>query len=350
VSQGLRVVHYLNQFFGGLGGEEKADSAPQVVNGPVGPGKAIINVLGDRGNVESTVICGDNYFADNEKEALEEVLSLVRACEPDILIAGPAFNAGRYGVACGQLCKAVNEKLGIPAVTAMYEENPGTDLYREDVFIVKTDESVKGMNDAISKMVNIGLRLVTDEQLGRAADEGYFSRGIIKNEFRDRNAAERAVEMVLDRIKGDPFEPELELPKFEHVKPAVLEKDLATATVALATDGGLVPRGNPDKMASSRSTSFAVYSIKGLDTLRPEEFEANHMGFDTDLVNQDPNRLVPLDVLRELEREGVIGKVHEKVYTTAGVATSLKNAEIIAQGIAEAMKADGVDAVILTST
>jgi glycine reductase len=74
------------------------------------------------------------------------------------------------------------------------------------------------------------------------------------------------------------------------------------------------------------------------------------MGFDTDLVNQDPNRLVPLDVLRELEREGVIGKVHEKVYTTAGVATSLKNAEIIAQGIAEAMKADGVDAVILTST
>jgi glycine reductase len=59
---------------------------------------------------------------------------------------------------------------------------------------------------------------------------------------------------------------------------------------------------------------------------------------------------VPLDVLRELEKEGVIGKVHEKIYTTAGVATSLKNAEMIARGIVKEMKANGVDAVILTST
>ena len=350
MSRGLRVVHYLNQFFGGMGGEEKADISPQAVDGPAGPGRAINNALGDRGNVVGTVICGDNYFADSEEKSLDEVLSMVTAYEPDILIAGPAFNAGRYGVACGKLCDAVNEKLGIPAVTAMYGENPGTDLYHEHVYIVKTDESVKGMNDAISKMVSIGLRLATDEPIGRPADEGYFPRGIIRNEFRDRNAAERAVEMVLAKVKGEPFEPELELPKFDRVKPAVLEKDLALATVALATDGGLVPKGNPDKLDSSRSTKFAVYSIKGLATLRSEEFEANHTGFDTDLVNQDPNRLVPLDVLREFEREGVIGKVHDMVYTTAGVATSLKNAENIAQGIAEEMKAGGVDAVILTST
>jgi glycine reductase len=88
VSQGLRVVHYLNQFFGGIGGGEKADTAPQAVDGPVGPGRAIINALGARGNLEGTVICGDNYYADNEKEALDEVLSLVRAYEPDIFIAG----------------------------------------------------------------------------------------------------------------------------------------------------------------------------------------------------------------------------------------------------------------------
>jgi glycine reductase len=129
-----------------------------------------------------------------------------------------------------------------------------------------------------------------------------------------------------------------------------LEKDLSRAILALATDGGLVPKGNPDKMDSSRSTRFAIYSIEGIDKLRPEEFEANHMGFDTEKVNQDPNRLVPLDVLRELEKEGVIGKVHEKIYTTAGVATSLKNAEMIARGIVKEMKANGVDAVILTST
>jgi glycine reductase len=68
------------------------------------------------------------------------------------------------------------------------------------------------------------------------------------------------------------------------------------------------------------------------------------------LVNEDPNRLVPVDALRSMEREGRIGKLHEEVFTTAGVATALKNAELIARGMAEAMKAHGIDAVILTST
>ena len=37
-----RVVHYINQFFGGIGGEEKADHKPEVREGVVGPG------MGDR--------------------------------------------------------------------------------------------------------------------------------------------------------------------------------------------------------------------------------------------------------------------------------------------------------------
>ncbi len=37
----IRVVHYLNQFFGGVGGENKADVGPQVRNGPIGPGRAL---------------------------------------------------------------------------------------------------------------------------------------------------------------------------------------------------------------------------------------------------------------------------------------------------------------------
>ncbi|MEW6335330.1 MAG: glycine/sarcosine/betaine reductase selenoprotein B family protein, partial [Thermodesulfobacteriota bacterium] len=37
----LRVAHYLNQFFGGIGGEEKAEAGPMVHQGAVGPGRAI---------------------------------------------------------------------------------------------------------------------------------------------------------------------------------------------------------------------------------------------------------------------------------------------------------------------
>ncbi|MCD5410636.1 MAG: glycine/betaine/sarcosine/D-proline family reductase selenoprotein B, partial [Clostridiales bacterium] len=35
-----RVIHYINQFFAGIGGEEKADIKPEIREGFVGPGMA----------------------------------------------------------------------------------------------------------------------------------------------------------------------------------------------------------------------------------------------------------------------------------------------------------------------
>ena len=350
MSQGLRVVHYLNQFFGGIGGEEKASERPQVKDGLVGLGRAIQDVLKERGEVVATVICGDNYFAERTEEAVDEVLRMLTPYQPDIVIAGPAFNAGRYGVACGEVCKAVQDKLGIPAVTGMYEENPGVDLYKRDVYIVKTAESARGTAEVASRMVNIALKLVAKEEIGKPAEEGYFPRGIIRNERVDKNAAERAVSMVLAKIKGEPFAPELELPKFDRVKPPTAIKDLTSARIALVTDGGLVPKGNPDNMESHKSTRFATYDIRRLGSLSSKDFEANHIGYNTGFVDQDPNRLVPLDVMRDLEKEGVIGKLHDKVYATAGVGTGLDSSKKIGQGIAEQLKAGRVDGVILTST
>ena len=346
----LRVVHYLNQFFGGIGGEQEANAAPQSSAGAIGPGRAFNKILTDRGEVVGTIVCGDNYFAENTPEALEEIVSMIRAYKPDLFIAGPAFNAGRYGVACGEICKVVQEQLGIAALTAMFEENPGIDLFQQEVYIIKTQDSVRGMTEAVSKMVSIGLRLVKNEEIGPALTEGYFPRGIVKNEFTEKNGAARAVDMVLAKIKGEPFQPELELPEPDGVEPAILQMELSSAKIALATDGGLVPKGNPDNMESNRSTRFAAYDIEGKGRLSQEDFEVNHMGFDTSLVNEDPNRLVPLDALREFENEGVIGQIHNEIYTTAGVATSLENAGKIARGMVAAMKDNGVDAVILTST
>ncbi|MGD9320571.1 MAG: glycine/sarcosine/betaine reductase selenoprotein B family protein, partial [Desulfobacteraceae bacterium] len=42
----LKVIHYLNQFFGQIGGEEKADTAPLKKDGTVGPGLLFQQVLG----------------------------------------------------------------------------------------------------------------------------------------------------------------------------------------------------------------------------------------------------------------------------------------------------------------
>lgn len=136
----------------------------------------------------------------------------------------------------------------------------------------------------------------------------------------------------------------------EVVPPSKLKKPINKATIALVTDGGLVPKGNPDRMVPVNSIKFAVYSISGKEKLYPADYEVKHQGYDNSFVLADPNRLVPVDAMRELERKGKIGKLYEYFFTTAGVMTTLENAKKFGRGIADKLLEANVDAVILTST
>ena len=346
----LRIVHYVNQFFGGLGGEDKAHLGPQAIEGATGPGRAIQAAVGVRGEVVATAVCGDNYIAENLETASNEIVELVRPFQPDIVIAGPAFEAGRYGIACGAVCKAVKDKLGVTAVTGMYHENPGVDLYHKEVFIVRTGNTVRTMNEAVDRMVKLALKLASGEKPGKPIEDGYVPRGMIVNEASDRTGAERVVAMLLDKLQCKPFEAEVDQPKYEPVVPAPPIRDISTAVIALVTDGGLYPKGNPDKVESGGATHFGRYSIKGMERLKAEEYEVNHGGYDSVFIRQDPNRLVPLDVMRDLEREKAFGRLHDYFYATTGVATTVENSRRMGREIAAELKAAGVSGVILTST
>lgn len=346
----LKIVHYVNQFFGGIGGEDKAYIGPKIVNGPIGPGRLIQENLGGHGDVVATVICGDNYFSEKVEDATKQVIALIKNYQPDGVIAGPAFDAGRYGIACGALCKAVQEQLGIPAVTGMYKENPGVDLYRRYVYIIETADSAKKMAESINRMMSILLKLIDDEKIGKPNLEGYFPRGYLINEISERLGSERLVSMLLAKIKGELFESEVVYPKYDRVEPAPGIKDLHSAIIALATDGGLVPKGNPDRIEARAATRFGSYSIEGKYTLDPGEYEVSHVGYTPVYVLQDVNRLVPVDVMRDLEKEGRIKKLYEKFYSTSGAVCVVENAKRIGQAIAREMKNEGISGVILTST
>src|SRR4051794_18548589 len=114
-----RIVHYLNQFFAQVGGEEKGAVGPGLKLGPVGPGRALQQAVADRGEVVATIFCGDNYFAEQPEAATEELLTHLGKSRADLLIAGPAFESGRYGVACGAICQAAQTQLGILSVAGM---------------------------------------------------------------------------------------------------------------------------------------------------------------------------------------------------------------------------------------
>ncbi len=41
----VTILHFVNQFFGGIGGEDQAETPPQFRAGPVGPGVALAKHL-----------------------------------------------------------------------------------------------------------------------------------------------------------------------------------------------------------------------------------------------------------------------------------------------------------------
>jgi glycine reductase complex component B subunit gamma len=199
-------------------------------------------------------------------------------------------------------------------------------------------------------MAALGVKLARRQAIGKPADEGYLPRGVKRNEFAAKPPAERAVDMLLAKLSGKEFHSEIAPPKFAGGKPAAPLGDLKSAVIALVTDGGLVIEGNPDKIEPGRPTRFTTIPISGVNSLGADKFDAVHSGYDTASANQDPNRLVPLDIMRELEHEGKFAKLHEFVRSTGGAHAAVENAVQIGRQIADQLKAAGVTGVILTST
>lgn len=346
----LRVVHYVNQFFAGIGGEEKADTKPHVAENLPPISTNLNKLLGEEIEIVATVVCGDSYFNENIETASAEVLEMIKGFEPQLFIAGPAFNAGRYGVAAGTITKVVQEALNIPCLTGMYVENPGADMFKKEVYIVETSDSAAGMRKALPKLAALATKLAKGEEIGSPAEDGYLERGIRVNYFHTDRGSKRAVDMLVKKIKGEDFVTEYPMPNFDRVDPSPAIKDLANAKIALVTSGGIVPKGNPDRIESSSASKYGEYSIAEFNDLTEDTHETAHGGYDPVYANLDSDRVLPVDVLRDLEKGGKIGKLYDYFYTTTGNGTAVASSKKFAAEIGAKLIADGVDAVILTST
>jgi glycine reductase len=323
-----------------MGGEEKASIAPRLLEGPKGPGNLLQKLFPDI-EVVATIAFGDNYVAENTDRAVQEILDMLtpffepsKTEKPVMLIAGPAFNAGRYGLACGAICKAV--------AAAVNE-------YRKDVYIAKAGEDVMSMEQSVRRLGALGMKLLKGEAKLPETDD-YIHRGLRKNYFHSQTGATRAIDMLLKKLKGEPFDTEYHMPTFDRVEPAPAIKDLGKAKLALVTSGGIVPKGNPDRIAAANAQRYGCYPIEGISAFTPQSHQTAHGGYDPTFANANPNRILPLDAVRELEAEGVIGTIHDYYYATVGNATSVASARKFGESIAGKLLADGVQAVILTST
>lgn len=345
----IKVVHYINQFYAGIGGEEKADTKPHVAEQLPPISQQLQNNLGESIEIVGTVVCGDSYFNENLDEAKAEVLEMIKGLCPDMVVAGPAFNAGRYGMACGTVATMVQEN-GIKAVTAMYKENPGVDVFRKGIYIVETTDSAAGMRKSLPALAKFAIKVANGETIGTPAEEGYIERGVRKNVMLEERGSMRAVKMLVAKLKGEEFKTEYPMPTFDRVAPNQQIADITKARIAIVTSGGIVPKGNPDRIESSSAQRYGRYDISGFMNLTSEDHETAHGGYDPTYANDDPDRVIPVDILQEMVKEGKIGSLHKYFYTTVGNGTSVANSTAFSEEIAKDLIEHNVDAVILTST
>lgn len=341
----MRVVHYLNQFQAGIGGEDAASSPPRLHDGAVGPGRLLARLLGEEHELVASVSCGDDYAA-SEPGAVHEVLELVRQAGADLILAGPAFGSGRYGLACGWVAAAAVEA-GMPAVASMHPDNPGVDQ-AGTAAVVSSGASTREMAPSMERLAGAAARIAAGEPI--SADDGRVGRVPRRRREVQRSAAARAVDLALARLAGDREATEIPAGRFDAVTPAGPLEDASSATIALLTEGALVPAGNPDRLESARATRWLSYPLEGTAVLAPGEYECIHGGFSPGAANADPHRILPLDTARIFEQEGRVGRLHGEYLVTAGNGTAVANARRFGVEWVARLHRGNVQAAILTAT
>jgi glycine reductase len=349
-----RVAHVVNQFFAGIGGEEKADTAPGTLDTPAGPSRGLQRVLQGGAEVAPTIYFGDNHFHERPEEARAALLREISAADAEVIVLGPAFNAGRYGLACVEIGHMIATELDRVCVTAMHPDNPAVDTYREyhdpRLFLFPTTETAAGMGKALDDLGRFVLERLEGQPVAAAEDEGYLPRGIRIQERSDRTGADRALDMLFDKLEGKPFATEVPMQTWDRVAPAAAVTQVGKAKIALVTTSGVVPWGNPDGFKTFRNTFWRKYPVAELKTMEPGMWEAVHGGYNVANMNANPLYGVPLDALRELQQEGKYDDLYPAYYVIPGNQGSPAAMKQVGEEIAAELKANSVDAALLVST
>jgi D-proline reductase (dithiol) PrdB len=129
-------------------------------------------------------------------------------------------------------------------------------------------------------------------------------------------------------------------------------KPLAEAKVALLSTAGISMSGDPpfDMDRERREPLWGDPSWRRIPSgASSNTVEVNHLHIKTDYIREDLNVALPIDRLRELVEDGVVGAVADTHYSTMGYqgadTTALENQS--APEIARSLLDEGVDLLLL---
>jgi D-proline reductase (dithiol) PrdB len=141
----------------------------------------------------------------------------------------------------------------------------------------------------------------------------------------------------------------LNFPFFEHdtAPVTILGKPLAQARVALVTSAGIHIRGDRPFAAGDQTWRMIPGRTPAGDIIQSH----TSIGFDRIPMYRDINICFPIDRLRELAERGTIGTVGDRFFSFMGAQRNPRRiVDETGPEVARELKADNVDAVILTPT
>jgi len=124
---------------------------------------------------------------------------------------------------------------------------------------------------------------------------------------------------------------------------ATVRKPISESRLGLVASGGIYVEGQL-AFHFKDDTSFRI-----VDTDTPaDKLRATHFAYDLTDARGDPNVVFPLDPLRDLVKDGVLGELSPRAYTfMGGIYSSRKVRELLAPEIANRLAQDQVDLVLL---
>ena len=183
-------------------------------------------------------------------------------------------------------------------------------------------------------------------ELSSTIDDGNAARLLdFARAWQRRTYAEGAAKLAFD-YDDRPFTP--------------LAKPLRDARVALVTSSGHFVAGDDpcpfgvaemtQAEAEARIGEFLraapTWSTIPVDTA-PEQLRVRHGGYPAHAATVDHNVVLPLDALRDLADEGVIGAFSPRAYSFVGATSQLRLRDHVAPAWAAHLRAEDVDAVLL---
>ena len=143
-----------------------------------------------------------------------------------------------------------------------------------------------------------------------------------------------------------------EQPGYEEIPWTAPSRPLAEARVALLSTAGLSMREDVpfDMEGERREPTWGDPSWRRIaSNATPENVDVNHLHIKTDYIRRDLNVALPLDRLRELVNDGVVGSAAASHYSVMGYQGSdpARIASHSAAAIVESLEAEEVDLLLL---